>query len=360
MTADRPPEWIDQQDGQAIRQQNLYGRHVKKSCQLPVEAAHPDARWHINRLINEAINLSQSEPAGPVHINVPFREPFYPEAGQKYEPQKSRPRLITEQVINAAAYQFTEEMQTTWQNSRKLIVIGQSRGFESLLLRNPLTAHQIPVVADLISNSRDKTSITAHDIFLKKELEIAATTTATTAAPDLLITWGKSILSKPVKLFLRKHKPAHHWHIQPAGQVADVYQSLTRIIRCQPTGFLQAVRELPTTVSDKQKTFYDYWQQQNEAAQTHLKKYYNQPDLPFSEGEAVLAVLDKMPAEAKLHLANSMTVRYANLWDGKHTQVFANRGTSGIDGSKLYSRGYGHHKPSKDGLAAHRRPGFLL
>lgn len=78
LTADRPPEWIDQFDGQTIRQTNIYGKHVKESYTLPVDLSHQDAVWHVERTISEAINLAKTYPAAPVHINAPFREPFYP------------------------------------------------------------------------------------------------------------------------------------------------------------------------------------------------------------------------------------------------------------------------------------------
>ena len=65
-TADRPREWIDQLDGQTIRQQGIYGVHVKKSFMLPEEYDQPDAAWFINRSINEAINLTMEFPRGPV------------------------------------------------------------------------------------------------------------------------------------------------------------------------------------------------------------------------------------------------------------------------------------------------------
>ena len=60
ITADRPPEWIDQMDGQAVHQPNVYGRHVKQSFQLPVDTRHPDAQWHAERQVSEAINLTRS------------------------------------------------------------------------------------------------------------------------------------------------------------------------------------------------------------------------------------------------------------------------------------------------------------
>lgn len=323
LTADRPPEWIDQQDGQAIRQQNLYNSHVKKFYQMPVDVSHPDARWHANRIINEAINLSQSYPAGPVHINVPIREPFYPENNESYRPEDTNPRVIAEQQANCS-FEFTNQMVDIWQRSRKLVVIGQQHTFEAVG-GHQLTDQKIPVVADLISNSRCPDSITAHDIFLKKDNN--------RLAPDLLITWGKSIISKPVKLFLRKYKPSHYWHIQPAGEVADVYQSLTNVVRCSSEAFIEAAISVSEKPSAKQAAFYKLWQEQNKQAKQHLNHYYNQKRLPFTEAEALLAVLDAMPSDVMLHLSNSMTVRYANLWSGEHKKVFVNRGTSGIDGS---------------------------
>src|SRR6186713_2012660 len=77
-TADRPAEWIAQHDGQTIHQSGIFGKHVKGSFQLPQEYDHADSQWAINRIVNEAINLSFQEPKGPVHINAPFREPLYP------------------------------------------------------------------------------------------------------------------------------------------------------------------------------------------------------------------------------------------------------------------------------------------
>ena len=78
-TADRPVEWVGQQDGQTIYQTDIFGKHVKKSYQLPQEYDHADNQWAIVRIVNEAINLSRQEPPGPVHINAPFREPLYPQ-----------------------------------------------------------------------------------------------------------------------------------------------------------------------------------------------------------------------------------------------------------------------------------------
>ena len=93
ITADRPPEWIDQLDGQTIRQNNIYGDHVKQSFQCPVDLTTDDAVWHFERIINEAAILATDGAKGPVHINIPFREPFYPEKNP-LDSEHSAPKQI--------------------------------------------------------------------------------------------------------------------------------------------------------------------------------------------------------------------------------------------------------------------------
>lgn len=68
---------VDQDDSQTIQQQGALCHFVKKSFQLPTAITCNEERWHANRLINEAINLSQYARKGPVHINIPLREPLY-------------------------------------------------------------------------------------------------------------------------------------------------------------------------------------------------------------------------------------------------------------------------------------------
>ena len=84
-TADRPPEWIDQNDGQTIHQGEMYGKHCCGYFELPVDDTHPDAKWHSERIISEAINKSLWPIPGPVHVNVPLREPLYPKSDFEYQ-----------------------------------------------------------------------------------------------------------------------------------------------------------------------------------------------------------------------------------------------------------------------------------
>ena len=76
ISADRPLAWIDQQDGQTIRQQNALADFVKKAVTLN-EPTDETLRWHCNRLANEALLATNHHGVGPVHINVPLSEPLF-------------------------------------------------------------------------------------------------------------------------------------------------------------------------------------------------------------------------------------------------------------------------------------------
>ncbi len=334
-TADRPPEWIDQLDGQTIRQRDIYGRHVKASYELPVGQTKADVHY-AGRMGSEAINLSRTYPCGPVHINVPVREPFYPAAGEEMVFDKSV--KVIEQVSGEQQLSSSQikTLREAWQSySRKLLVCGQQR-YDILLtetLQALSTTQQIPVVADIIANQHEVEGAVRHaDVLLAKQEELFQQ-----LQPDLLVTFGLSVISKNLKLFLRKHSPKAHWHVQPTGVAADTFLSLTRVVHSQPVHFFQAMRNL-SVQSAGQADFYQSWQQQERKAVDSLEKFFApEKNYPPGEFEAVQLALQHLPADVDLHLANSMAVRYANLAGLKtpsvRTQVFANRGTSGIDGS---------------------------
>ncbi|MCC6599444.1 MAG: 2-succinyl-5-enolpyruvyl-6-hydroxy-3-cyclohexene-1-carboxylic-acid synthase, partial [Crocinitomicaceae bacterium] len=77
VTADRPLEWVDQGEGQTIRQSKVFSNFVKGSFDIVQEAAHKDLIWHNQRIINEAVDLATKTTLGPVHINFPLRESLY-------------------------------------------------------------------------------------------------------------------------------------------------------------------------------------------------------------------------------------------------------------------------------------------
>ncbi|MBC8153602.1 MAG: 2-succinyl-5-enolpyruvyl-6-hydroxy-3-cyclohexene-1-carboxylic-acid synthase [Bacteroidetes bacterium] len=348
LTADRPHEWLYQQDGQTIAQAGIFGPHVKRSYDLPADYAHDDARWFIERSVNEAVNLATTAPAGPVHINVPLREPFYPGPDDVFQYEAVR---VVEQLPTASHLpaETWHRLLDEWAGTdRKLIAVGQLPNDPRLVevLTKISTELNVPVVGELISNlPRNGQFITQTDTFL------AGTNAGQLEAlrPDLLITCGGSFLARNLKTFFRQYPAQRHWHLQPApDRLSDPFRSLTTLIPTEPLAFfeklfadvdyqhfLQGDEDDDTTDGTD---FYHGWQ----TADRQALRLVNQtvrpattPPGPFSEWAAVQLVIDALPVDSVLHLANSMPVRYANLCGLEARQrvvVAGNRGTSGIDG----------------------------
>ncbi len=336
-TADRPKEWIDQWDGQTIRQSNIYGGHVKKSIQLPEDYEHSDAQWYINRTVNEAINLSREFPCGPVHINVPLREPLYPDKGEKIQFSKTL-RTISENRLTTSLTnaEKQESAQSLVGFSKVMVLVGQQEYNDALikLVERFSRKHHVAVVGDVISNFHgSENTIRFADTILGHGTQ----SVKESLQPELLITFGKSIISKNIKQFIRSHKPLEHWHIQPAGTVPDTFQSLTRIIRSNADDFfvsLLGAEPAGKFENQKKSNYFHLWQAEEHRTQRSHEDFFQQTS--FAELSVIKELMQSLPMRCNLHLSNSMAVRYANMIgftpQQKGVHVYANRGTSGIDG----------------------------
>jgi 2-succinyl-5-enolpyruvyl-6-hydroxy-3-cyclohexene-1-carboxylate synthase len=355
-TADRPAEWIAQHDGQTIYQSDIFGKHAKKFFQLPQDYEHPDSQWAINRTVNEALNRSLEPPCGPVHINAPFREPLYPSKEEKITFTPGVRVIEDHQPWWGLTEGAKDQIRRAWSGYHKiLLVAGQHHGDSQIIASVSAfqRQHHVPVVHDIISNLHEvENSIQHSDLFLGQ----AAEDLKQSLRPDLLITFGQSLISKNLKIFLRKYPAKNHWHIQPAGTVADTFKNVTKTFSSSPhlfLDFLSAIEEKKTFDSQKQKDYHKLWEVEERRTLRTLDDFFEEPEL--TELELVRKTLENLPDHANLHLANSMSVRYANfigLRAGqKGIQVFSNRGTSGIDGCT--STAIGHCLVSG-------RPNFLI
>lgn len=337
LTADRPKEWIHQNDGQTIYQTDIFGKHVKKSFEIGADYSHPDSIWQIERTINDAVNLAKIEPCGPVHINIPLREPFYPLENEEIDfginsriieliPNE---RNLSKETWHQLLHQFQEF-------DNILIAGGQADKDHELasILQKLQDEFQVVCIGDSISNMGFE-AIAKHDLFLKVEAE--------NLKPDLLITYGKSFISKGLKTFLRKNKAIEHWHLQINDHLIDTFQSLTKIIPIKPIDFFTKLYEdldfeqFRNGEIERDETFKNDWFAQERKANIYLERFFIDEihQQEFNEFFAIKYLMDRLPANCQLHLANSMSVRYANyigVSPDKNIEIFANRGTSGIDG----------------------------
>src|SRR5690242_14284093 len=78
LTADRPPELRDRGAPQTIDQVHLFGRYARWFAELPLLDGEAVTRRHVRSVMDRAIATARGGPAGPVHLNVPLREPLVP------------------------------------------------------------------------------------------------------------------------------------------------------------------------------------------------------------------------------------------------------------------------------------------
>ena len=119
--------------------------------------------------------------------------------------------------------------------------------------------------------------------------------------------------------------------------MVDVFQHVTKVIRITPQSFFKTASAFSRTEdfeNQKQNNYTKLWEIEERRAQRTITEFFPQKD--FAELELVRELLLSLPSECNLHLANSMSVRYANFIGLTAAQagvhVYSNRGTSGIDG----------------------------
>lgn len=339
LTADRPKEWIHQHDGQTIYQSEIYGKHVKRFFELSSDYADPDVIWSINRITNDAVNIAGMLPLGPVHINVPIREPFYP-SDQENLTQTNPIRIIKRTAVESVlSTEIWHELLNEWDDaSRILIVAGQHSKSERInkALAKISEELDIPVIADSIANlSGSKSFIYHQDLFLNSANE------NNPPGPDLLITYGLSLMSKELKIFLRKNPAIQHWHITQDTIWTDPLKSITRQLPVSAEYFFENLYEkidyqlfVQNSDPENDSSYLHTWRQHDQQAAGKLEDYLS--DLSSLNDLAVIdSILSVLPESTFLHVGNSMPIRYVNAL-GKTADlggVFCNRGTSGIDGS---------------------------
>lgn len=308
LSADRPPELIDQRDGQTIRQFEALKNHVIKSFQLPVVIDRETSNTYTLELVRALQTLSRPL-KGPIHINVPFREPFYPTNNQELA-FGSVESVEQQEEINSIVLPEID-----LEGKKVLILCGQKNYNESARGFFESAQRLVPVLHSPLSNLPIE-GITNSDLFLKDQQELK---------PDTLITTGLSVLSKSVKTFLKNHKPKEHFHFDPAGIEVDTYETNPILVKNSIH-----LSEKALNFTSVAKSYLKEWKSYENKTTKYIQGWTPQN---FNETLAAKVVLASIPSNIQLHLSNSMPVRYAELFGVEiGTETWSNRGTSGIDG----------------------------
>ncbi len=351
ISADRPGYKIDIGDGQTIRQDDVFHRHIGCSVNLKQDVSHavekvkkyaPDLitenaientqekiQSFNDTSLNEAINLACAHKT-PVHINVPFEEPLY----DFIDEGTVQPNIVFDQEKNLPPGLDLERLTSIWKTAkRKLVLVGVSHpnSIDQKVLDKLANDPSVIVFTETTSNLHHPNFFPSIDTLVapiekldqKDEL-------FRKLQPEILLTFGGLIVSKKIKAFLRQYKAGQHWHVDEI-KAYDTFFSLSHHIKLDPNRFLKVI--LSDVHEENTKGNYrDYWQNIKENFRSKRLEYIHR--IPFSDLLAFYHIGSSVPRDYQLHLANSSTIRYTQLFNWHSSiKMFCNRGTSGIDGS---------------------------
>ncbi len=326
-TADRPPELRDAGAGQTVDQLKLYGDAVRWFHDANVPTDHPGAGAAWRALASRSVAEASGGPAGPVHLNLPFREPLVPTGDELVDaPGRSDDRPWTAHApgVLAPSVEMLDALaHLVADRPRGLVVAGWGAGVRPTTLLRFAEVAGWPVLADPLSNLRVPGTIATYDPLLRVDgfgdahrpdvvLRIGAPTTNKVAVqwlgPDL-----DQVLIDPDDVWLDPQ------HAASGRMVAD------------PELLLGALADAVDVMVDDE--WVARWSTADTRARAAIDELIDGWSEPF-EGRVARDVVGSLPGGTALVVASSMPVRdvesFARAREG--VTFHANRGVNGIDG----------------------------
>ncbi len=337
LTADRPPEAHEVGSLQTIDQQHLFGRHAKWFQSLLVPEEGEEALRHAAITAARAVAAALAEPAGPVHLNLPFREPLIP--GPADWSPASLARTVPE--LSAAPRRLpTAEVERLAERLRRaqrgLVVAGplDRPGFAEAAAELAAVLGW-PLVADAFSGARasglsSPTRVTAYDLWIRDPGLAAG------LEPDFILRFGALPVSKPLWQLLARWRTASHVAVAPGGIWPDPTLALSEVLDADPVllcrDLAEALRgEAPAGGG---RFWLERWLVLDAAARAAAESRLAAESAAHEPGAAREAVAALSPGGALL-AGNSMPIRDVDTFawvTPPGVRLFANRGASGIDG----------------------------
>ena len=343
LTADRPPELRDVGAAQTIDQARLYGTHAKWFVDVALPEISGDLLRYGRTLGARAAARAAAVPAGPVHLNFPFREPLVPtpvgppasasaaDALAWEGRPDAAPWVVVSDALPAADAATVARLAALLGAARRpLIVCGpQYDAGVGRPLARVARALGAPLLADPLSQLRwapgDRTVLVdRYDAALRHER------TAERLAPDVVLRIGAVPTSKPL-LQLLQRAPSHI--VVDAARWPDPMLMAMEVVHASPRGLAESL----ATACDRgnvETGWLERWRDVNDCTAAALTAHAAALAEPF-EGAVLAAVAALLPSGATCFVSSSMPVRDLDAFgagDARSIRVLANRGANGIDG----------------------------
>ena len=338
-TADRPPELHGVGAPQTVDQQQLFGRSVRWFADPGVAEVGAQFTWR--PLAAEAYNRSVRGPgrsAGPVHLNLAFREPLVGEVGP-LPPGRADGRPWEQPVVLADALpgESLDALATGLAGRRGVIVAGGGIDDPAAVMALGRAAGW-PVLADPRSGCR----IPAESTISHADALLRVPAVAERLAPEVVVRLGALPASKVVGRWLAG-LAAWQVAIEADGARFDPDRSLDALIAAEPAaaaavladhlmgGSLPEVADWPQ--AGTAESWAGAWAHADAVAGEAIASVLSAQAEP-TEPAVARDVVRAVPEGATLVVSSSMPVRDVEWFAVPRSglRVLANRGANGIDG----------------------------
>ena len=355
LTSDRPPELRAWGAGQTIDQHGIFGTHVRAFAELPVPTVGIDVEAIGWTEAQRAVATALGRPAGPVHLNLPFREPLEPPldddaaiAEANANGRGAQRRELQRRPAQPTDADFALLADTVRAHPEGVIAcgpIGDEPGFREALVEFSALSGW-PVLADPLSQLRSpergnsRREAGAASICATSDLWLRDAKLRGELAPSAVLRIGASLTSKAFRLWLEAHPPSAHILVDPDALWNDPSRLVTGRIAADPAALLRGASELlrttPGLASQPERTTFrrrfDNLEERTETLlETELKSASH-----FLEPELTSALCAHLPENALLYVASSMAIRNVDAFVARNAaprHVLSNRGANGIDGT---------------------------
>ena len=329
LTADRPPELRDVGAGQTIDQLKLYGSAAKWFVEVGVHEADAERLRWIRSLACRAYMTAIEGRPGPVHLNIPLREPLVLTAPLPPDPVPGRPGgvpWITRIPRSPAPSERPLELP-----ARGVVVAGRQERDDRLGPETARFAARVgyPLLADPLSGARHgDAAIARYDLLLRDQ------SFATAMRPELVIRVGDLPTSKPLRSWLASLVEVRQLALDPEGAWQDPAAVLSAIDGSDPAAILAAaIRATEARQTPTDPDWLAGWRAADRAVTAEIERA-----LGGKLSEPLVAALlgEWLGADATLFVASSMPIRDVELFFPARStgpRVLSNRGANGIDGT---------------------------
>lgn len=326
LTADRPPEALGWGANQTVDQIKLYGDQVRACHVLPLPTETIDAGF-LHTLAVRLLHTSVTPLPGPVHANLPFREPLLPETITPAIPLSPSPLPCWERGEKQAPPPISPlanlaTLAAKLSSRPGVILCGEARypaGFAAAIA-GLAAALDAPIIAEALSNLRcgphDQSRLITRAARLLRQAHLPR--------PAWVLRFGAFPVSRVVERWLSSLNDAEHLLVAAVGDWPDPLRQCTARIEADPRILAETLMPLCRPAS---ADFLHAWQAADQALPAPAALF---------EGSIARTLINALPAGTQLFVGNSLAIRALDAFGGTTATpltLYGNRGASGIDGN---------------------------